>query len=83
MTEHYFFDVMGPFPTRWRDKIGPLRVIAGPVTGYVMVRRSNAIPFVLHVRHLCNAEKHPNHGPFEVIGVKTKKVAVASAKDNP
>lgn len=72
---HYFLDPMAPFPQRWRDKIGPIRVMAGPVTGYVMCRRPNAVPFVLHVKHLCNAEKHPHHGPFEIILAKTGRAA--------
>jgi hypothetical protein len=74
---HYFIDPLAPFPARWRDKIGPLRVLAGPVKGYVMVRRPHAVPFVLHVANLCNAQKHPIHGPFEVIdGAKKKSRAV-------
>lgn len=72
---HYFLDPIDQFPARWRDKIGPIRVMAGPVTGYVMVRRPGEMPFVLHVSELCNAKKHPVHGPFEVIG---KKVSCAS-----
>jgi hypothetical protein len=71
---HYFLDPFSPFPQRWRDKLGPIRVMAGPVTGYVMCRRPNAVPFVLHVSELCNAKKHPHIGPFEVVGMKTKTV---------
>lgn len=70
--QHYFLDPLAPFPPRWRDRIGPLTVMAGPVRGYVMVRRPHAVPFVLHVANLCNAEKHPNHGPFELIEPKRR-----------
>lgn len=55
------------FPTRWRDHIGPLRVMAGPAEGYVMVRRPRAYPFVLPVPVLLNAAQHPTHGPFELV----------------
>lgn len=76
---HYFLDPLGPFPARWRDKIGPIRVMAGPVTGYLMCRRPGAVPFVLHVSELCNAKKHPHHGPFEVVGVKLTAAALSPA----
>ena len=72
---HYFLDPLAPFPARWKDKHGPIRVMAGPVTGYVMVRRPNAAPFVLRVSDLCNATKDPNHGPFEVILGKTGRAS--------
>ena len=67
MTEHYFLDPLDPFPPKWRDKIGPLTVMAGPVKGYVMVRRPGAMPFVLAVSDLCNATQRPPHGPFELV----------------
>src|SRR5574343_2042258 len=54
MTKHYFLDPLAPFPGRWRDKTGPIKVMSGPVSGYVMCRRPGAYPFVLHVKHLCN-----------------------------
>ncbi len=69
MSEPYCLDPLAPFPPRWKDKIGPIRVMTNPVQGYVMVRRPGAAPFVLHVSELCNAKKHPHHGPFEVVGV--------------
>jgi len=72
---HYFLDPLAPFPARWRDKTGPIRVMAGPVTGYVMCRRPGAVPFVLHVSDLCNATKHPHHGPFEVVRAKTGRAS--------
>jgi hypothetical protein len=56
-----------PFPPKWRDKYGPLTVMAGPVKGWVMVRRPQAVPFVLHVSDLCNATQRPPHGPFELV----------------
>lgn len=73
MPEHYFFDPLSPFPARWKDKNGPLRVMAGPVKGYVMCQRGNAQPFILRVSDLCNATKDPHHGPFEVVGVKLSR----------
>lgn len=60
----YCVDPMQPFPKRWEDARGPVRVISGPAEGYVMVRRRGCMPFVLHVRHLLNTDKHPVHGPF-------------------
>ncbi len=75
---HYFLDPSEPFPARWRDKIGPIRVMAGPVKGYVMVRRPSAIPFVLRVSDLCNATKHHIHGPFVVVGVKLTAATLSS-----
>lgn len=71
MTAHYLLDPLSPLPARWRDKHGPLRVLAGPVKGWVMVKRPHAeTPFVLRVSDLCNATKREPHGPFEVVGVK-------------
>lgn len=60
----YVIDPLAPFPARWRDHISSFRVMAGPVQGYVMVRRPRAVPFCLHVRQLLNADQHPIHGPF-------------------
>lgn len=80
---HYFIDPLVPFPSKWRDRVGPIAVMTEPVKGYVMVRRPGCAPFVLRVSHLCNAEKHPIHGPFEVVGAKArrgKKAAVSSHK---
>lgn len=74
---HYFLEPLAPFPARWRDKYGPIRVMAGPVKGYVMCRRAGAAPFVLHVSELCNAKKHEYMGPFEVVGVKLTTVTPA------
>src|SRR5262245_22325340 len=67
MTEatHYLLDPLSPLPARWRDKHGPLRVMAGPVKGWVMVRRPQAVPFCLRVSDLCNATRREPHGPFE------------------
>lgn len=75
---HYFLDPLAPFPARWKDKHGPLRVMAGPVSGYVMVRRPSAVPFVLHVSDLCNASKRPTGGPFEVVGVALSQAVSGS-----
>lgn len=56
------------FPTRWRDHISPLSVMAGPADGYVMVRRPRAMPFVLPVPVLLNASTDQTLGPFELGG---------------
>jgi hypothetical protein len=55
--------------------------MAGPVKGYIMVKRPNGVPFVLHVANLCNAEKHPYHGPFEVIPAKKRSRVAVTAGD--
>lgn len=71
MTSHitqYVIDPTEPFPKRWRDHIGPIRVMSGPHQGYLMVRRPGAVPFVLHVSQILNAERHHTHGPFEIVG---------------
>lgn len=78
MAEQYVIDPLAPFPARWRDKIGPLRVMSGPVQGYLMVRRPGASPFVLSVKQLLNTERHPIHGPFEVVGTKVQTVGAPS-----
>jgi hypothetical protein len=72
MTEpiKYAIDPMSPFPKRWKDKLGNIRVITGPVEGYLMVRRPGAAPFVLHVSVMLNAKSHPIHGPFEIVSPK-------------
>ncbi|KZE34078.1 hypothetical protein IMF23_04190 [Chelatococcus daeguensis] len=64
----YVLDPLSPFPKRWRDHIGPLRVMCGPVEGYVMVRRKGGAPFVLRVSDLTNATRDPPHGPFVLEG---------------
>lgn len=83
MAEHYFLDPLAPFPRRWKDKYGPVEVMTNPVKGYVMVRRPHAAPFVLRVSDLCNATKTDPHGPFEVVGVKIRKVKVAPLSSLP
>jgi len=65
-TERYVIDPTQPFPKRWRDKHGPIYVMAGPIKGYLMVRRPHCEPFVLHVRQILNAEKH-HLGPFQLV----------------
>jgi hypothetical protein len=66
MTKAYVLCPLAPFPARWRDKLGPIRVMAGPVQGYVMCRRPHSIPFVLSVKELLNTKPHPHKGPFEI-----------------
>lgn len=69
MTEpkKYVVNPLAPFPKRWFDHIGNVTVMIEPVKGYVMCRRPGAVPFVLSVAQVLNAEKHPNHGPFTLL----------------
>ena len=67
MTQQYLINALEPFPKRWKDRIGPIRVMCEPVKGYIMVRRPHAVPFVLSVPQILNTEKHPVHGPFELV----------------
>lgn len=60
----FVIDPLAPFPKRWRDHHGPIRVMTEPVEGYLMARRPGAVPFVLAVTQILNAERHPTHGPF-------------------
>ncbi|GAA2885502.1 ribonuclease HI [Aminobacter niigataensis] len=62
----YVIDPTAPLPKRWRDERGPIRIMGGPHDGYVLARRPGCMPFVLSVKQLLNAEKHPHLGPFEV-----------------
>ena len=63
----YVIDPLSPFPKRWEDHRGPLRVMCEPAEGYVMIRRRGAMPFCLPVATLLNAERDPFHGPFRLI----------------
>ncbi|CAI2936054.1 ribonuclease H family protein [Aminobacter niigataensis] len=67
----YVIDPTVPLPKRWRDGHGPIRIMGEPQEGYVLARRPGCMPFVLTVKQLLNAEKHPHHGPFEG-EIKTK-----------
>lgn len=71
---HYVIDPMGEFPKRWRDKHGLIEVMMSePVKGWLMCRRvGGGAPFCLRVSHLCNAERHPVHGPFEYVEPKRR-----------
>jgi hypothetical protein len=75
----YVIDPLAPLPKRWADHIGPIRVMGGPVEGYLMVRRPGNVPFVLTVAQLLNAERHPTHGPFTL--VKSRSVRVRALKE--
>ncbi len=62
------------FPQRWTDKDGkPLAVMAGPVKGYLMMRRPGAMPFVLALADLLDWKKggHPS-GPFKAVGKRSR-----------
>lgn len=78
---HYFIDVMAPFPKRWRDKIGLIEVMCEPVKGWVMCRRPHAVPFCLRVSHLTNAERHPIHGPFEHVEKRKSRAISVVQRD--
>jgi hypothetical protein len=72
----YLIDPLAPFHARWRDKVGPIRVLSGPVKGYLMCARPNCRPFVLRVSEILNADKPPNGmGPFEPIGANLSTAA--------
>lgn len=58
---------VGAFPRRWSDRIGKITVMGEPIKGYVMCRRPGAMPFILSVSQILNAEKHPTHGPFTLL----------------
>ena len=69
----YVLNVGAALPKRWRDHIGPLRVLAGPVEGFVMLRRRGAgCAIAIRLSVLLNAEADPTHGPFECISEKRK-----------
>ncbi len=70
----FVIDATEPFPKRWRSPAGPINVMAGPVKGYLMVRRPGAMPFVIGLWELLNTEKHPL-GPFEPIIKPSRKSA--------
>lgn len=67
----FVIDATAPFPKRWKCPSGPITVMAGPVKGYLMVRRPGAMPFVIGLWQLLNSEKHPL-GPFELV-VKARR----------
>lgn len=73
----FVIDMTQPFPKRWTSPGGPINVMAGPVKGYLMVRRPGAAPFVIGLWQLLNAEKHPS-GPFEPIVKPVRKSATPS-----
>lgn len=68
----YIISPLAKFPKRWRDHLGPIRVMCEPVEGYLLARRPGAAPFAISVREMLNAEKHPVHGPF-LLADATKK----------
>lgn len=68
----YVLSPLAKFPKRWRDHLGPIRVMSEPIEGYLLVRRTGCMPFALSVRQLLNTEKHPVHGPFRLADA-TKK----------
>lgn len=68
----YVLSPLAKFPKRWRDHLGPIRVMSEPIEGYLLVRRPGCMPFALSVRQLLNAEKHPVHGPFRLADAHSK-----------
>lgn len=68
----YLIDPLAPFHPRWKDKHGPIRVLAGPVKGWLLCSRPTGRPFALRVSEILNAEKPPfsELGPFEPVGAK-------------
>lgn len=56
----YAVNPLQPLPRRWKDKIGPIRLMnVEPIEGYVMARRPGAAPFILSVRDLLNGDREP------------------------
>ncbi|TPM53230.1 hypothetical protein FJ959_22115 [Mesorhizobium sp. B2-2-4] len=78
---HFVIDMTQPFPKRWSSPLGPITVMAGPVKGYLMVRRPHAAPFVIGLWQLLNAEKHPL-GPFAPITKKPRRRPSRSGDGN-
>ena len=74
----YVVDPLAPFPKRWKDRHGAFKVMAGPVDGYLMVRRPGCLPYVLHVTEILNSANRPHpHGPFECLE-PTKRVKLVT-----
>lgn len=69
----YCIDPLQPFPKRWRDKIGPVKVMTEPAAGYIMCRRPGAFPFALSVAQILNADRCISHGPFELVEKAKRK----------
>jgi hypothetical protein len=67
MTKQYALSPAAPFPKRWRASDGrSFRVICEPSEGYVMARFPRAMPFVISVKQILNADRHAHpFGPFE------------------
>lgn len=55
----YAIDPLAPFPKRWGDERGEIRVMCDPHEGYVMARRRGAAPFVISVRDLLSGKYEP------------------------
>ena len=73
--KQYVIDPTRPFPKRWKDSIGPLRVMSEPIEGYLMCRRPGGAPFILSVRQILNADQRTPHGPFEIAEKPTRRSA--------
>ena len=70
MSDKYLIDPLASFHTRWRDKYGPIKVLAGPVKGWLMCKRPKERPFVLRVSEILNADSIQGAGPFKPVGAK-------------
>lgn len=61
----YVINPLADFPKRWKDKDGGrITVMAGPVKGWLMVRRPRCDPFTIQLGELLNQKKHL-FGPFD------------------
>jgi len=66
MTERYVIDPLSPFPRSWQCAGGQqLKVMAGPVKGWLMVRTPGDPPWCISVSELLNATPH-KAGPFKL-----------------
>jgi len=71
--KQYVIDPTRPFPKRWKDPIGPIRVMSEPIEGYLMCRRPGCTPFILSVSQILNAAPCAALGPFEIAGKPARR----------
>ena len=79
----YAVDPTQPYPKRWFDHIGNVTVMIEPVKGYVMCRRPGCAPFVLSVKQILNAERHPTIGPFTLMPTKGSAIVPQKLGEAP
>lgn len=56
----YAVDPTQPLPKRWKDSIGPIRLLmTAPVEGWLLARRPGAAAFAITVRDLLSGNFEP------------------------